>query len=171
MTTAGDLMQAHVFSISPDASLLEVHRLFVEEEINGAPVIDEDGVLRGVVSSLDLLSAVKEAYETDAGGTTPIYYRDELPYSGPDWQRLPDDFQDRMAGLTAADAMVKEVITVSPKTPISEVAKLMRSQRIHRVLVVEDGAVCGLVSTFDLVGLLATRERGGARPQTEARRH
>jgi CBS domain-containing protein len=42
--------------------------------------------------------------------------------------------------------------------PISELARTMRENQIHRVLVLEDGNVRGIVSTFDLVRLLETRD-------------
>ena len=45
---------------------------------------------------------------------------------------------------------------VRPDAPVPEVATTLREQRIHRVLVVEDGKLCGIVSTFDLIRLLET---------------
>ena len=155
---AKDVMQTDVISVSPDASLIEVHRLLVEEEISGAPVIDEEGTVLGVISSKDLLRAVQEEYESGAAGKAPTYFREELPYSGPDWLGAPDDFQDRMAALTAADAMVREVISVGPDASISEVARVMRSNRIHRAFVVKDRELVGILTTFDLVGLLESTE-------------
>ena len=155
MPCARDLMQTDVVTVSSESPLLSVHRLFIEEEINGAPVVnEEDSKVIGVISSLDLLRAVQEEYDTGAGATTPIYFRDQLPYSGPDWLRDPEDFQDRMAGLTASDVMVREMVSVSADAEISEVAHIMRNQRIHRVLVVDDGELRGILTSFDLVGLL-----------------
>ena len=57
-------MQRDVLSVSPATSLLDVHRLFLAEEIHGAPVIDEDDrSLRGVISTQDLLRAVLDQEE------------------------------------------------------------------------------------------------------------
>jgi CBS domain-containing protein len=151
---AGEVMQTDVISVSPHASLIEVHRLFLEEEISGAPVIDDEGTVLGVISSKDLLRAVQDEYESGAAGAAPVYFREELPYSGPDWRSAPGDFHDRMAALTAADAMVHELIAVPPQTPVAEVARIMRAQRIHRVFVVKEQELLGIVTTFDLVGLL-----------------
>lgn len=158
---ARDIMQTDVISVSPDASLFEVHRLFLEEEIGGAPVVDEEGTVRGVITSKDLLRAVQEEYETGAAGKAPAYFREEQPYSGPDWLNAPEDFQDRMASLTAADAMVREVISVGPDTTVTEVARLIRNQRVHRVFVVKEGELVGVISTFDLVGLLEAEGEQG----------
>jgi CBS domain-containing protein len=151
---ARDVMQTDLITVSPDTPLLQVHRLFIEEEINGAPVIDEDDALVGVISSLDLLRAVQEEYDNGAVQTEPVSFWKDLPYAGPDWVRAPENFQDRMSELSASDAMVTEVVSVRPDAAIAEVARIMRRQRIHRVLVVDGRELQGIVTTFDLVGLL-----------------
>jgi len=150
--TARDVMQTHVISVSPEEPLVNVHRLFVEEEITGAPVVDGDGRVLGVVSSVDLLRAVVE--EEDSATSDPRYFRDFLEFSGPDWGAVPEDFQDRLAQLRAEDAMSPEPITVPPDAPISEVARTLRFHRIHRLLVEEEGRLAGIVTSFDLIGLL-----------------
>jgi CBS domain-containing protein len=151
---ARDLMTTAPITVSPEASLLQVHRLFVEEEINGAPIVDDDGAVLGVISSLDLLRAVQEEYDEGAAASVPTYFREHLPYSGPDWIRAPEDFQDRLGALTAIDAAVTEIVTVAPDAPVGEVARTMCEQRIHRVLVVDDGQLVGILTSFDLLRLI-----------------
>src|SRR5690242_18491918 len=109
---ARDLMETDVLTVSPDTPIVDVHRLFVEDEIHGAPVVDDDFRVVGVVSALDLLRVVSERY---------------------------DDFETRMQDIDAADAMTGALVAVSPETTAAEIARLMRAQRIHRVLVVDDG--------------------------------
>jgi CBS domain-containing protein len=155
---ARDVMQGHVVTVGPDTPLLDVHRLFVEEEINGAPVVDETGKLLGVISSLDLLREVDREHESPSSDA--IYFRDVLEYSAPDWAESSEDFQDRLTRLRVSDAMTPGGVTVAPDAPIEEVAKTLRSNRIHRVLVVERGELVGLISTFDLVELLETPTSG-----------
>jgi CBS domain-containing protein len=162
---ARDLMQTDVTTVSADTPLLQVHRLFAEEEINGAPVLDDLENLVGVISSLDLVRAVEAEYES-ARSIGAFYLRDDLPGSGPDWVGSTADFQDRLGGLTAADAMVTEIVSVGPDAPIDAIARLMRDQRIHRVLVVDGGLLLGIVTTFDLIGVLA---RPGTGAPVEAR--
>lgn len=151
-TTARDVMQSHLVTVSPESPLIEVHRLFVDEEIGGAPVVDDEGRLVGVISSMDLLRAVEEEY--DSAAVEQNYFRDFLEFSGPDWTRSPEDFQDRLAEERVEDRMTRSPATVAPETPIAEVAARMRQSRIHRVFVVEDGVLRGLLSTFDLMALL-----------------
>jgi signal-transduction protein with cAMP-binding, CBS, and nucleotidyltransferase domain len=46
-------------------------------------------------------------------------------------------------------------ICVSPDTPISSVAKSMVENRIHHVVVTEQGSICGVVSSLDFVKTFA----------------
>lgn len=146
-------MNADVISVNPEAALLEVHRLFVEEEINGAPVL-EDGRLVGVISSMDLVRAVLDSYGGGEARNATAYFREASPYSGPDWSSAPDDFQDRLQQLTVEDVMIRELVTVPAAMLIAEVARVMRTQRIHRVLVLEDAQLVGILTTFDLIRAL-----------------
>jgi CBS domain-containing protein len=152
-----ELMQRDVLVVSPETSLLDVHRLFVEEEINGAPVVEEDtGKVLGVISSLDLLRAVRDEYDQVAS-TAGTYFRDEVPRSDPGWNDAPVDFSERMGVLTAADAMVRERVSVASDMSVAEAAEIMRDQRIHRVLVINDHELVGILTTFDLLSALASR--------------
>jgi len=148
---ARDFMERDVITVSPETSILDVHRLFVEEEIHGAPVVGDDAVVYGVVSSLDLLRVMRDELEPGAGCTATTYFRDQLPYSGPDWETMPEDFQDRVQELTAADAMTRDLVAVHPDATAHEIAQTMLKHRVHRVLVTSDGSLLGIISTFDLL--------------------
>ena len=150
--TARDIMQTSVLTVGPETALSDVQRLFVEESIGGAPVVDETGRVVGVITGADLLRAVDE--ERDTAVAEPRYFRDTLEFSGPDWRHEVEDFQDRLAELRVEDAMTEGIVSVDPDTPVSDVAASMRKNRVHRVLVLEKGVLVGLISTFDLVALL-----------------
>jgi CBS domain-containing protein len=149
--TARDVMQKDVITVSPETPLADAQRLFVEEGIGGCPVVDEKENVIGVISSTDLLRAVTEERDTAAADTR--YFRENLEFSGPDWSDL-EDFQDRLAELQVRDAMTAGTLSVDVDTPVREVARLLRRHRVHRVLVVERDTLAGIISTFDLVGLL-----------------
>lgn len=149
---ACDVMQTGVLTVSPETTLADLQRLFVEEGISGAPVVDADGRLAGVVSVSDLLRAAFE--ERDTAVAEASYFREDLEFSAPAGAGA-DDLQDRLAQLRVADAMTPGTLWVPPDAPVSEIADLVGKYRVHRVLVVDDGALVGIVSTFDLVALLA----------------
>lgn len=152
---ARDVMQTSVVTVGPETPLTDLQRIFLEEGIGGAPVVDETGRVVGVISAADVLRAVDE--ERDTAVAEPRYFRDTLEFSGPDWSHDVEDFQDRLGELRVEDAMTRGVVAVAPETPVAEVARRMREERVHRVLVMEKDVLIGIVSTFDLVALL---ERG-----------
>jgi CBS domain-containing protein len=152
---ARDIMQTHVVSVSPQDPLSSVHRLFFEEDINGAPVVDDQEFVVGVISSSDLLRAAADEHDSARGD--PGYFRELLEFSGPDWENAPEGYLDRLRERTVEDYMTEDAVSVPPDASIAEVARAIRSHGVHRVLVVDAGRLAGIISTFDLVGLLEKR--------------
>ena len=149
--TAADLMQTSMITVTPDDPLHIVQRLLYEEGIHGAPVVDEQGKLRGIITSTDILRGASEAHDGEL-----VCFAQELdPELVPGWGMRPEDFKERLHGTSVADLMTEELIQVSPTTPVGEIAKTLLAHRVHRVLVVERGRLCGIVSAFDLIALLA----------------
>lgn len=63
------------------------------------------------------------------------------------------------AGLSAADAMSRDVLTVGEATPVSEVAALLASEGVHRAPVLgREGRVVGMVTALDLLRWLAQQD-------------
>jgi len=149
---AVDIMIRDIIKVDPLTPLTDLSRLFVEEEFSGAPVTDEEGRLLGVVSAMDVLRIIEQ--EHDSPSNDPTYFRETLEFSSPDWMSAGEDFQDRLAELTVSDAMQRSVVTVNEDTPLYEIAKLLRSYRIHRVLVVREDFLVGLISTYELLSEL-----------------
>ena len=153
-TQAKSIMQTHVVTVSPDASLDSVRTLFLEEEINGAPVVDDEYRLLGVITTSDLLYAAADEHDATRGD--PTWFRELFEQAGPDFGDAPDGFVDRLAERTVRDYMTESVVTVEADESVSAVARLLRENRIHRVLVANGGRLTGLISSFDLVALLET---------------
>lgn len=129
---AGQLMKRGILTVSPGTPIVDVERVLGNSAIHGAPVVDADGYPVGVISALDVLRATMNL-----------------------------DTQAR-AALTAGDAMTRVLVTVSMTTPLTEVARIMRQECVHRVLVTEHGRLLGLITSFDLLRLLATEPPGDA---------
>src|ERR1700760_4430182 len=53
--TAGDLMTRDVAVVHPDTSLLEAVRLMAGRHISGVPVVDDSGIVIGILSEGDLV--------------------------------------------------------------------------------------------------------------------
>jgi CBS domain-containing protein len=150
--TARDVMQSQVVALAPDDPLHVAYRLFTEESIHGAPVVDELGRVVGLLSSSDLLRAALDAKEVSPA--EPGLFREDLDAVFGAWGMAPEDFKERVRDAVVSEYMSEEVVKVAPSARVSEVARLMRENGIHRVLVVDEGDLCGILSTFDLVALL-----------------
>ena len=158
---AADLMQENVAFLNTEDSIEEAISTFEDNHISGAPVVDRAGALVGFLSSRDIarrehvrdgrldaerdMAMAKSAQEDEA------------------WTEAVEDEifskEDYSLGLLGrqlvAEWMNPEVISVSPDASLREVCELMSREGIHRVLVVENARVRGIVSTFDVVRRLA----------------
>jgi len=122
--TVGEVMTANPIAIAETASLAEAAGILDSRKISGLPVLDENGILTGVLSQTDLVRARANQH----------------PVS--DWP-----------GLTVGQIMTKPALTIAASASLEEAAKVMGERRVHR-LVVTNGAAnpIGIVSTSDLVG-------------------
>lgn len=136
MQIARDLMQRNALTIPTGMPFAEIVRLFVVTCIHGAPVVDSDGAVVGVISAMDLLRATDQAHDDD---------RDEGEDADPIAQLLT---------ATAADLASPDATWVSPDAPVGEVAQIMRDAGTHRVLVGSNGRLEGIISAFDLLAVV-----------------
>ena len=58
MMIASDIMTRKVSTIHPEASVQEVAQLLSRERISGAPVVNADGMIIGIVTEADIISKV-----------------------------------------------------------------------------------------------------------------
>ncbi len=153
---AKDIMSTNVLTVPESMTVIELASFFTEKMISGAPVVDHDGNLVGVVSLSDIVrtegrrsAIVKEQHEADyyLHGWENRLNEDELQEF-----HLEDD-----DGLTVRDIMTPLIFKVSEDTPITEMADIMIGGRIHRLIVTRDEKVVGIVSTLDMLKALRDR--------------
>jgi len=163
---ARDLMTHPVLTIRDDRTLGELAAFLSENGITGAPVVDAKGALVGVVTVTDLAELQPgEEHPAPVDRLRSIFFQEG--WAG---RMNPDDLRGlsiRDAGLLVRDIMTPAVYAIPGSTPIERVAKTMIAGRIHRLLVTEKGRVAGIVTTLDLLRLLAGKPR--ARPRSPRR--
>jgi CBS domain-containing protein len=152
--TAADVMTRSLVLARPDQDLLEVEGVLFERRISGLPVV-EDGKLVGVVSAGDV--ARVQVFMNSLDGQV-----DDIQ----EWSSQADGFQhteppafhgfrEMIAKFKVRDAMNDQVITCAPTASLASLAGQMLSEHVHRVIVVEEGKPVGIVSSLDLVKVLA----------------
>lgn len=135
---ARDVMRSQVVVVPADADLWEVCRLLTVNSITGAPVVDADGKVVGVVSQTDIIAHLQR---TGVWGFQLVDF-----YSDPEAAAAATARAAR-----ARDLMTSRLIHADEKTPVSQLRRLMLENRIHRVLILDEGRLAGIVTTMDLL--------------------
>ena len=151
--TAKDIMNPDVMRVREDLTVAELAAFLTDQEISGAPVEDEHGKLVGVVSVTDIVRATSSGGERYAPDHDPNFYvrgwEDRI--EAEDLESL--HFDDE--GLLVRDIMTPSVFAVEAETPVRDVARSMMDSHLHRMLVVQQDKVVGIISTSDMLQLLA----------------
>ena len=125
-----DIMTLDPVVIRSDAPLEEAERLMRDRRISGLPVINSFERLVGVISRTDIL---------DDGSASLAFL-----------------LRRRPTGLRVGELMTSPAVTTSLSTPLIEAARLMRDNRIHRVVAIdEEGRPVGVLAASDFVALYA----------------
>ena len=158
-----DVMNRQVLAVRPDMSVHELATFLTENQITGAPVIDHQGHLLGVVSETDIAECEGERADMVRDRSDP-----EFDLRGWEDQVNPDEIRDlhvEGGDLSVRDIMTPAAYTIPHDTPVSRVAQTMIAGRIHRLLVTRESRVVGIVTSLDLLKLLGPEPRPAARPR------
>ncbi|WP_215546506.1 CBS domain-containing protein [Amycolatopsis sp. CA-230715] len=124
-------MKDRVATVHPDTSLKAIAVLLASWGVSGAPVVEEDGTVVGVVSQGDLLRRKAAHGRFRIAGAA---------------------LRRKETGSYASDLMTAPAVTVGRDEDVSRAARLMEERRVHRLPVVdEDGKLVGVVARGDLL--------------------
>lgn len=156
---AKDIMTQSVVTIAPGAPVAEAARLMLDHRVSGIPVVDDRGLLVGIVTEGDLIRRAEVLGE----------HRSWLLASG-----APAEAQARAYvkshGTKVADVMSRDVVSVAEGEPADAIALCLESRGIKRVPVVRDGKCVGIVSRANLLRGLAAGGLAAADSGDEALR-
>ncbi|HTR95693.1 MAG TPA: CBS domain-containing protein [Trebonia sp.] len=140
-TTVKDVMTTHVVAVRLNATYKDMATRLREFRVSAFPVLDDEDKVIGVVSEADLLT--KEALE---------FY----PARGLVGGILHGREHSKAAAVTAADLMTRPPVTIGPHESVSHAARLMYSQKVKRLPVVDDaGRLIGIVSRADVLSVFS----------------
>ncbi len=151
MIKAREIMTRDVVTLAAEMDFAAAARVLLDNHFNGAPVVDDQGRLLGILCQSDLVAQQKR-----------------LPV--PTLFTLLDSFVQltstkhlekqvrKIAALTVAEAMTSDPVTVTPDTTIETIAGLMVDSNLHTLPVEEDGKLVGIIGKEDV---LRTLVQGG----------
>lgn len=130
-----NVMQTNVITVPVGATYEEVARILHTNSITGAPVVDAEGRLVGIVSVKDLFRILFPFYSS--------YY---------DNPELYTDFESREHKIDEVKYkhvegfMAANPVTVDPDCPVMRAGAIMLAKKVHRLPVVHNGRLVGLVT-------------------------
>jgi predicted transcriptional regulator len=148
-----DVMNPDIMTVADDMTTDELARYLTEREISGAPVVNSQGYLIGVVSMTDIGRHLAEPSEF-ASSRRSEFYRDTVD------DMLVEDFEQRLLeerAVAVRDVMTPVVHHVPASAPIAEAARIMVEQHIHRLVVTQAREPVGIITSMDLLRAIAEK--------------
>lgn len=143
MLKAKDFMTRDVVTVRPEATVEELARLLIRHKISGAPVVDSEKKLFGIVTENDLISQNKRLHIP-----TVIRLFDAFIVLGSG--KIENEIK-KMTATRVNEICTREAISITEETLLDEVATIMSEKRIHLLPVIKDNVVVGIVGKADMV--------------------
>ncbi|MBU4535292.1 MAG: CBS domain-containing protein [Euryarchaeota archaeon] len=150
-----DAMQKEVITFKGADKISEVSKILRDYKISGAPVVDDDLNVVGILSEGDIMRLL-EVHSPNLNLILPAPLDlIELPV------RMKYEFDEIAAGINKAavekvsSIMTMKVVTITPDKSISDAAELMDQHKINRLPVVdEEDKLVGILTRGDIIGAM-----------------
>ena len=144
MLKAKDIMTKDVITVTPVTTIEDLAHILIEHNISGAPVVNDEGNLVGIVTENDLISKNKRLHIPTVMRLFDAYIILESPAT------IEREIK-RMAAVTVNDIFVKDVVTVTEENSVEEIATIMSEKKVYLIPVVTGGKITGIIGKMDLI--------------------
>ncbi|NTW16594.1 MAG: CBS domain-containing protein [Syntrophaceae bacterium] len=152
MRKAKDIMTRDVITVELDMEVVHAAKLLLDHHINGLPVVDKEGNLKGIICQSDLVVQQRKV-------PLPSFFimlDSFVPLASP---RNIEKELKKMSALTVREAMTTNPVTIGPDTDLEDIATLMVKHTIHTLPVVEQGKIVGIIGKEDILRTLISGEK------------
>lgn len=159
MIMVKEAMQSDVIKFKDVNTISYVANVLREKKISGAPIVDEDNKVIGVISEGDIMRLI-EVHSPNINLILPAPLDlIELPVR----MRLELDELakgvSKAASVLVGEIMTKEVVKAKGDFSISDAASLMDRHDVNRLPVVdENDKLIGIITRGDIIGALVKKE-------------
>lgn len=147
MLKAKDIMTREIISVYPETEVTQAAEIMLERHINGLPVVDKEGKLKGIICQSDLVMQQKKIPLPSFFITLDSFF----PLTS---QKHIERELLKIAAFTVADAMTPDPVTVGPESGLEAIATLMVKHGIHTLPVLDKGELVGVIGKEDILRTL-----------------
>ena len=145
--TVTDIMTKDVISVHPGDSLAGAAKVIIEHDLDGVPVVDNEGILKGIFTQYDVISKASALHLP----TMQFLLQNMTVY-----KKDKKDFQhelNEITSLTVADVMNSDPLFFNTETSYEDAVLAFKNHhRVNPVPVIdEERRVVGVVSRFDIL--------------------
>lgn len=148
--TVAEIMTADPVVVKADTPLQDAIKIIAEQKMSGLPVVDDAGVLVGIISEGDLTWQ-------ETGVDTPPYIMllDSIIYLQNPAKH--DAEIHKALGQTVGEVMSSKVYKIEPDQSVREAAHVMHEKHVGRLPVVDGdtGKVLGIITQGDIIRTMA----------------
>lgn len=150
-----DAMEKNVIKFQVDDRIVDVAGSLRENKISGAPVMNKEGQLVGIISEGDIMRLL-EVHSPHIRLILPspldlIELPVRMKY---EMDEIAEDM-NKAASLLIGEIMTKKVVTITPDADISDAAQLMDTHDVKRLPVMDsDGKMVGIITRGDIIGAM-----------------
>ena len=153
---ASDIMSTELLTVSEHWSIQALIEFFNKHKVTGAPVLSSRQDFIGVVSLSDIMNFDgNPKHELSENPLTQFYYN---TLEGVTVDELGISNRNQHMDHLVSEIMTPEIITAEIDTALTEVANIMYSKGIHRLFITDNEQIKGVVSTLDILKLVADSE-------------
>ena len=159
MITVEEAMEQNVIKFKDTDTISYVTEVLREKKISGAPIVNVDNKVIGVVSEGDIMRLI-EVHSPNLNLILPapldlIELPIRMEYS---YEEIARDVR-KAASVLVGEIMAKKVITIKKDASISDAAALMDKHKINRLPVVDENKkLIGILTRGDVIGALVKKE-------------
>jgi len=144
MLKASDIMQKDPMTVTPETTVEELGRIFIDRNITGLPVVETSGALVGIVTENDLISRNKQIHIP----TLLRLFDAFIPLEG--FNAFETEIK-RISAKVVGDICTRETVNVSPDTSLEEIATIMTEKRMHHLPVMDEDRLVGMINQHDVL--------------------
>ncbi len=151
--TAGDVAGEEVNCVYDDAPLPVAERQLSFARVPYAVVLDEEGEMCGMITEVDIIDVARVVEGEEGTGDSIAGQDDDWAWEGIKavGNRYMPTRNVEIPAEAVSEFMTADVVSVSRKRPVKEVAQLLIEHDIEQIPLVSGGSLAGIVQDMDLL--------------------